>query len=111
MHTPDLPLWSDTSPKLGFGLWNNAIVTYILEAALLLGALWLYLSATKASTMGGKYGMLVFVLILILVNIPNISGPFQGSGTTTVAVSALTAYFLFAAIAFWLDKKRVAPRQ
>ncbi|NCF25114.1 MAG: hypothetical protein GWP60_11290, partial [Gammaproteobacteria bacterium] len=22
VHTPDLPLWSDTSPKFGFGLWN-----------------------------------------------------------------------------------------
>jgi len=39
VHTPDLPLWSDSSLKLGFGLWNNAIATYALEAALLLGAL------------------------------------------------------------------------
>jgi len=25
VHTPDLPLWSDASPKLGFGLWNSDI--------------------------------------------------------------------------------------
>lgn len=111
VHTPDLPLWSDDSPKLGFGLWNNAIVTFALEAVLLLGALWLYLQSTTATTKGGKYGMTVFVLLLILVNIPNIFGPFQDTGTTPVAVSALTAYFLFAAIAFWLDKKRVASKQ
>ena len=110
VHTPDLPLWSDTSLKLGFGLWNNAIVTFTLEAVLLLGALWLYLTSTTASTKGGKYGMLVFVLLLILVNIPNIFGPFQDTGTTPLAVSALTAYFLFAAVAFWLDKKRVASK-
>jgi hypothetical protein len=79
VHTPDLPLWSDSSMKFGLGLWNNAIVTYVLEAALLLGALWLYLKSTTASTKTGKYGM---------------------------AVSALSAYFLFAAIAFWLEKKR-----
>lgn len=111
VHTPDLPLWSDSSPKLGFGLWNNAIVTYTLEAVLLLGALWLYLTSTTASTKGGKYGMPVFVLLLILVNIPNIFGPFQDTGTTPVAISALTAYFLFAAVAFWLDRKRVASNQ
>jgi hypothetical protein len=50
VHTPDLPLWSDTSPKFGFGLWNNAIATYLLEAALLLFALWMYLRSTKATT-------------------------------------------------------------
>jgi hypothetical protein len=28
VHTPDLPIWSDASMKLGLGLWNNAVVTY-----------------------------------------------------------------------------------
>ena len=46
-----------------------------------------------------------------LVNIPNIFGPFHDFDTTPVAVSALTAYFLFAAVAFWLDKNRVASEQ
>ncbi len=50
VHTPDLPLWSDTSPKLGFGLWNNAIATYTLEAVLLVTALWLYLKSTSSMT-------------------------------------------------------------
>ena len=35
VHTPDLPLWSDTSLKLGLGLWNSAIATFALEAGLL----------------------------------------------------------------------------
>jgi len=39
VHTPDLPLWSDTSLKLGFGLWNNAIATFALEGVLLVSAL------------------------------------------------------------------------
>ena len=106
VHTPDLPLWSDTSPKLGFGLWNNAIATYTLEAVLLIGATWLYLKSTSATTKGGKYGMGVFVVFLLLVNIMNIFGPLQDDSQMAMAVSALAAYFLFAAIAFWLDKKR-----
>ncbi len=28
VHTPDLPLYSNDSLKLGFGLWNHAIATY-----------------------------------------------------------------------------------
>lgn len=49
VHTPDLPLWGDASPKVGLGLWHNAIATF-----------------------------------------------------------ALGAYFLFAGVAFWLDRKRTA---
>jgi hypothetical protein len=106
VHTPDLPLWSDTSFKLGFGLWNNAIATYAAEAILLLSALWLYLRSTTSTSLTGKYGMGIFVILLLLVNVANIFGPLQGDSKLVLAISALTSYFLFAAVAFWLDKKR-----
>jgi len=106
VHTPDLPLWSDASPKVGLGLWNNAVATYALEAALLLGALWLYLRSTSAVTTAGKYGMLVFVIALIMINAPNIFAPLVDERITSLAIFALSAYFLFAGVAFWLDKQR-----
>ena len=106
VHTPDLPIWSDASLKLGLGLWNSAIATYILEAAFLLVALWFYLRSTAATSKSGKYGMIVFVVLLLLVNIVNVFGPLQSDSKVALAVSALGAYFLFAAVAFWLDKKR-----
>lgn len=106
VHTPDLPLWSDTSPKLGFGLWNNAIATYLFEAGLLLLALWMYLRSTKAVSAAGKYGMVVFVAFLLLVNVSNIFGDPMVDSRLGLSVFALSSYFLFAAIAFWLDQKR-----
>ena len=106
VHTPDLPLWSDASPKLGFGLWNNAIATWMLEAILLLGALWVYLRATTATTTVGKYGMPAFVVLLLLVNIVNVFGPLQGDSKVALSITALVSYLLFAVIAFWLDTKR-----
>ena len=106
VHTPDLPLWSDASPKLGFGLWNNAIATYLLEAALLLLALWMYLRSTKAATAVGKYGMAVFIGFLLLVNVSNIFGALMVDSKVGLSIFALSSYFLFAAVAFWLDRKR-----
>jgi len=106
VHTPDLPLGSDTTTKLGFGLWNNAIATYALEAGLLLSGLWLYLRSTKAATAVGKYGMGVFVGFLLLLNVANIFGTPIVDSKLGLAVFALTSYFLFAAVAFWLDGKR-----
>ena len=106
VHTPDLPLWSDTSLKLGFGLWNNAIATYALEAILLVLALSLYLRSTSATSAFGRYGMTVFVVFLLLVNVVNIFGPLQGDSKLVLAISGLTSYFLFTGVAFWLDTKR-----
>lgn len=117
VHTPDLPLWSDSSPKLGFGLWNNAVATWTLEAILLLAGLAIYLKVTKPSTSGGpdstekpsfgsRFGMIIFVVVLILINVANVFGPAGDVTKTALAVSAITAYLGFAAIAHWLDKKR-----
>lgn len=106
VHTPDLPLASDATTKLGLGLWNNAIATYTLEAGLLILGLWLYLRSTKAVTSVGKYGMGVFVGFLLLVNVANIFGPPMVDSELGLAVFALTSYLLFAAVAFWLDRKR-----
>lgn len=106
VHTPDMPLWNDASLKLGLGLWNNAVATYLLEAALLLAGLWLYMRATRATTTTGKYGMVIFVVLLLLVNVVNIFGPLQGDSKAVFAVTAVATYLLFAAAAFWLDTKR-----
>lgn len=106
MHTPDMPLWTDDSIKLGLGLWNNAAASYALEAVLLIGALWLYLRATQATSAIGKYGMPVFVVVMLLINIVNIYGPPPAGGKVEMGISAMAAYLAFAGIAFWLDRKR-----
>jgi hypothetical protein len=108
VHTPDLPLLSDSSIKFGFGLWNNAIVTYILEATLLLVGLGMYLKATRGNTFIGKYGMIMFVVLMLIINANNIFGPPFGSDVVSMSISAIAMYFVFAGIAFWLDKKRQA---
>jgi hypothetical protein len=106
VHTPDLPIWSDASMKLGFGLWNNAIATYVIELALLVAGLWLYFRSTTATSSIGKYGMGIFVVILLLINAINVFGPPFGHSKVSLAISALAVYFLFAGAAHWLDGKR-----
>jgi len=112
VHTPDLPLFLDNTHLYGFGLWNNALLTYILEAILLVGGLCMYLKSTYKSGVNdtgiAKYGMTFFVIVLLGINVINIFGPLSLEDTTlNTAVSALIAYGVFAMIAFWLDKKRV----
>lgn len=105
VHTPDLPLIGDNSLKLGFGLWNNAVITFALETVLLLVGMWLYLRGTTARSKVGKYGMLMFSIVLIAVNAFNIYGP-PPENQNMMAAMSLFSYFSFGGIAFWLDKKR-----
>jgi hypothetical protein len=106
VHTPDLPLLSDSSTKIGFGLWNNAVATYLLETILLLVGLGIYLKSTKGTTFVGKYGMIIFVALMLIINANNIFGPPFGADVITMSVSALVMYFIFAGVALWLDRKR-----
>lgn len=112
VHTPDLPLFLDNTYLVGFGLWNNAALTYVVEAILLILGLCFYLKSTYQPrtqvTFISRYGMLIFVVLLLAINVINIFGPLSVEDTnTSTAISAMVAYCLFSIVAFWLDKKRV----
>jgi hypothetical protein len=105
VHTPDLPLLGNSSPKLGFGLWNSALITFTLEATLLMVGLVFYLRGTRHTSTTGKYGIVAFALVLIAANAFSIFGPPPGNVAFLAAMS-LGSYIAFAGIAFWLDGKR-----
>lgn len=107
VHTPDLPLARDDSVKLGVGLWEHALLTYTLEAGLLIAGLVLYMRASHALNRLARYTMPVFVALLLLINIVNIFGPLHPDETiTSMAISALMTYLVFALIAHFIDRKR-----
>ncbi|GLX78248.1 permease [Thalassotalea insulae] len=111
VHTPDLPLTFADANKYGFGLWQHAFATYLLEAVLLIFGLFFYMKSTAniepTSGVLAKYGMPIFVVLLLAINVINIFGPLSAQDTNqSMAVSALAAYFILAVIAWWVDRKR-----
>lgn len=105
VHTPDLPLLHG-EPKLGFGLWHNKAATFALEAILLVLGLWYYLKKTTAKNTFGKYAAIGFVSFLLLVNYVNYYVLPANHDLIGLTISALISYFLFAGLAFWVDRKR-----
>lgn len=104
VHRPDLPLYDDTY-KLGFGLWNYPALAFALEAGLLFVGIVLYLRASRAVSPTGKFGMLVFGFLLLIVQ----GVVFFGAPPPSPAAAALTAllaYGVLSGLAFWLETKR-----
>jgi hypothetical protein len=104
VHRPDLPLWDDMA-KVGLGLWNYPAVAFVLEAGLMFAGLVWYLTSTQALSTLGRYGMLVFGVLMLVVH----SMAFFGSPPTSPAMAAgmaLGSYVVLAAVAGWLERKR-----
>ncbi|AOP33226.1 hypothetical protein A0128_04800 [Leptospira tipperaryensis] len=107
VHTPDLPIFSDSGPKLGFGLWNNLWLTVGIEAALTVLSFVYYFSGSKnGEGFSGKWGMQILAgsfLLLIFIN------PFAPvpDNIYAFAIQALVLYTLIAYLGHRLDAKRI----
>ena len=105
VHRPDLPLYGNTA-KVGLGLWNYVGISLVLEVVMLLGGVWMYLAKTRGLTTAGRHGPMVFVVLMLAVQLASLLGPLPPS-PATVAASGLGAYLAFAAVAGWIDRRRV----
>ena len=106
VHRPDLPLYKDTL-KVGLGLWNFPLFSFLLEAGILFGGMWLYLHTMNSIKSAAKYGVISFGLLLLVINAINtFSPPFSSSNI--VAILSLSASIAFTVAAAWLDGKTQA---
>jgi hypothetical protein len=68
--------------------------------------MYLYMKITKPVRRSGFYGLIIFGLLMTAVQLMVFFGS-PPTSATQVAISALVSYFLFAAVAIWLEQKRV----
>ncbi len=106
VHRPDLALY-DSHGKMGFGLWNYKWPEFTIEVLLLFIGIYMYMRSTRATGGIGRYGFIVFGIVMLAIQASQFYTPSPLSGNM-VAMSALFAYVLFAAIAAWLERKRVS---
>jgi uncharacterized membrane protein len=103
-HRPDLPLlWSE--PMVGLGLWNSVILTILIEGAIFIFGIYLYMNITKAENKKGSYGLWALIIFLIIVYIMNITSPPPPSAEAIGYVGL--SQWLLVLWAYWIDKNRV----
>ena len=104
VHRADLPLYDNTT-KLGMGLWNFPVLAFALEVVFLFTGLYFYLKSTRPLGAVGRYGLLIFAVVMLLIQAYVFFGP-PPTSDKAAAITALAAYFIFAAAAYFLAKQR-----
>jgi hypothetical protein len=102
VHRPDLAIYDDTL-KVGFGLWNHRGLEFVVEIAILVGGIVIYLK--RNSLVARKTGIVVFGVVLILIQTWNTFAGRRPISDRAFAITALIFYTLFAGIAFLLEKR------
>jgi hypothetical protein len=92
---------------VGLGLWNSPLGTIAVEGALFLGGLWLYLRTTRALDRVGKWGLVAYVAVLLLVYIANLTAAPPPSPEAIGWVGL--GLWLFPLLAWWVDRHRAVP--
>lgn len=103
-HRPDMPLYPG-GPRLGLGLWNSVAGTMIVELAMFVAGLWLYVRTTKARDRIGQYVFLAYWLLLLLLYFANAFGPPPPS-VMAIAVTGIAAAVILIPWAWWFDRHR-----
>ena len=109
VHEPDLAIWnifSADAVSVGFGLWNHAMVAFILECGLLTGSVCFYLKRTYPTRQTGRYGPILFLGSLILIQASMTFGPYIEMSNSAFAATGLALFIAFTLIATHLDAYR-----
>lgn len=105
-HTPDLALLGSDSKKLGLGLWNSALLTWLLESTMLVVALMFYIKSTRIRRKKGKHAMAILVIVMLIVNTAYIYGPLIHTSEVSFSITALIIFVSLAWLASRFEEYR-----
>lgn len=103
-HRPDLLLVPGGVTKVGLGLWNSLPGTLVIEGAIFIAAIFLYLKSTSARNRTGIVAFWSLIGFLILVYLGNIFGDPPPSEEALGYVGL--SQWLLVAWVFWIDRNR-----
>lgn len=101
-HRPDLPLWPG-GPLVGLGLWRSLAGTVVVEVAMFLVGLWLYLRMTRPRGWMGRLSLWSLVAALLYLYIGNLQPLPAGATEHAIALFGLLGW-LFIPWAWWIER-------
>jgi len=104
VHRPDLPLFPGDSPRWGLGLWNWPVLTGVVEGALFIIGLVLYLRVSKPRNTKGKWSFWLLMGLLVAAHVAGVFSPLPASAH---AIGWAAQYqWIFVIMGYWVDRNR-----
>src|SRR5262249_59895801 len=103
LHTPDMPLLGNDSPKIGLGLWEHRNLALAAELVALGAGFWIWHQTAVDSRGARRTGLYVFAALLVALTLATPFFPPPRDGND-FAYQALAGYVALAAVAGWLDR-------
>jgi hypothetical protein len=103
VHTPDLPLLSNDSTKLGFGLWRSIPASIAVELAVFGGGLALWMLAPRKHRPAHSGRVLMLAAVLVALWLLSLLTP-PPSSVRTMALVGLAAVPVLLLLAWWADR-------
>ncbi len=103
-HRPDMPIAPGLTTYVGLGLWNSIIGTVLVEGALFIVGVMIYLRSTTAVDKTGTYAFWSLIGFLLLSWVGNMVGP-PPPDSQSLAYFALLLW-LFVPWGYWIDRHR-----
>ncbi|HJS54311.1 MAG TPA: hypothetical protein VJ765_07200 [Chitinophagaceae bacterium] len=105
-HRPDLPIGFSDVKMVGLGLWNNKLMTIVVEGCLFVAGSFVYATTTKAVNKKGNILFWSFFVFLLGIYVMNIYGP-PPPDEKTIGYAGLLQW-IFIGWGYWIDKNRIA---
>jgi hypothetical protein len=102
-----MPLYPN-GPKYGLSLWNSIPATMIVEGAMFVAGLFLYVRGTRAVDRVGRWALVSLGATLGALYIADALGGAAPPSVTAICVVALIAAVVFPAWAWLADRHRTA---
>ncbi|HEY7286970.1 MAG TPA: metal-dependent hydrolase [Vicinamibacterales bacterium] len=103
-HRPDMPLYPG-GPKFGLGLWNYPTATLLIEGAMFVVGLSVYLRATRARDRVGRWATWTLVALLVIAYGASLAGG-APPPENAIALGAIAGAAVIIAISGWADRHR-----
>jgi len=104
MHAPDLQLWPGSSVHVGLGAWRSIPLTIVLELAVFVPGLVMYLRATRARDRIGSWALWAMVILLVVIFFSGFSS--APPPESAIGYEAL-GLWVFVPWGYWIDRHRV----
>jgi hypothetical protein len=103
-HRPDLPISPWSGERVGLGLWNSVAGTIVVEGALFVAGLVLYLRSTVRLDRTGQFALWFLVGFITLSYIATLLTP-PPPNETALAIGGLL-FWLIVPWGYWIDRHR-----